>query len=107
MTIQVVSAAHALAAMRARQHVKDQLKRQGLKPSHYSAREIGVLAREYLLEHREDLMPEAIARAQAMILSGVLGKRAARELCAKFTTNEQNQIELKSTSSAVQMSGAE
>jgi len=105
MTIQVVSAAHALAAMRARQHVKDQLKRQGLK--HYSAREIGVLAREYLLEHREDLMPEAIARAQAMILSGVLGKRAARELCAKLTTNEQNQIELKSTSSAVQMSGAE
>jgi len=45
MTIQVVSAAHALAAMRARQHVKDQLKRQGLKPSHYSAREIGVLWR--------------------------------------------------------------
>lgn len=90
MTIQVVSATHCLAALRARQMVKDAIRRRGEKVSHYSAREISERANVFLVEHREDLMPEALARAKAMILSGVLGKRAARALCAEINTKAQN-----------------
>ncbi len=58
--------------------MKRQLQAQGLKVTHYSARDISVLANQYLAEHRAELIPEAIANARAMILAGVLGKRAAK-----------------------------
>lgn len=86
--------------------MKAELQRRGEKVSHYAAREISVLAQEYLAQHGSELMPDAIATIERWILAGQFGKRAQRALCAKLTTNAQNQIELKSTSSAVQMSGA-
>jgi len=55
------------------------MRKQGLKPSHYSAREITGWAIVYLDEHPE-LIPEAIANARAMILRGDLGKRGQRAL---------------------------
>jgi hypothetical protein len=76
----MTTAAHVLAQLRARQVVKDQLRKQGIKVSHLAASEITVLARQYLAEHRSELMPEAIANARAMILRGDLGKRAQRAL---------------------------
>jgi ribosome biogenesis SPOUT family RNA methylase Rps3 len=60
--------------------VKRELQAQGLKVTHYSAREITSWARLYVEDHHEALMPEAIANARAMILGGVLGKRAAKQL---------------------------
>jgi uncharacterized lipoprotein YajG len=76
--IRITTAAHVLAQLRARQAVKRQLQAQGLKVTHYSARDISVLANQYLAEHRAELIPEAIASARAMILADVLGKRAAK-----------------------------
>ena len=58
-TIRITTAAHTLAQLRARNAVKDQLRKQGLKVSHYAAREISALAHEYLAAHRDELMPDA------------------------------------------------
>jgi hypothetical protein len=90
-TIRITTAAHALAQLRARQAVKRQLQAQGLKVAHYAARDITILATQYLNEHRAELMPDAIASARAMILSGAFGKRAQRALCAKLESDAQTQ----------------
>jgi hypothetical protein len=85
-TIRITTAAYALAMLHSRQAVKRQLQAKGEKVSHYAAREITVLARQYLAERRSELMPEAIANARAMILRGDLGKRA---LCANLSSDAQ------------------
>jgi hypothetical protein len=85
-TIRITTAARVLATLRARNAVKDQIRKQGLKPNHYAAREITGWANVYLDEHPE-LIPEAIANARAMILKGAFGKRAQRAL---LNTNAQN-----------------
>jgi hypothetical protein len=103
--VRITTAAHLLAQLRARQAVKRELQKQGLKASHYSAKEISSWGSVYLEDHPE-LIPEAIASARAMILRGDFGKRAARALCAKLKTNAQTPSEPKSTTSAVQISGA-
>ena len=102
--IQVTTAAHVLAQLRARNAVKDQIRKQGLKPSHYAAREITGWAN---LDEHPELIPEAIAQARAMILAGALGKRAQRALCANLSSDAQKEKAQKSITSAVQMLGAE
>ena len=72
--------------LRARQAVKDELRKRGLKLTHYSAREITSWAHVFLDDHHETLIPEAIANARAMILRGDLGKRAQRALCANLSS---------------------
>jgi hypothetical protein len=79
MTIRVTTAAALLAQIRARKQAKAELQRKGEKVSHYSAREITLLAQQWLTTHRAELMPDCVERAKAMILSGALGKRAQRE----------------------------
>jgi hypothetical protein len=90
MTIHITTASRALAALRARQAVKRELQKQGLKVTHYSAKEISSWARLYLEDHHDALMPEAIASARAMILRGDLGKRAQRALCAELESDAQS-----------------
>ena len=80
-TISITTAAHVLAQLRAKQAVKRELQAQGLKPSHYAAREITGWANVYLDEHPE-LIHQATAKARAMILEGALGKRGQRALAA-------------------------
>jgi hypothetical protein len=108
--IQLTSAAHCLAMLRSRAAIKDSLRAHGLKLTEYSAREITSWATLYLDDHAAELMPAAIAEARRMIENGVLGKKAARALaqahCAKLNNSDQTQSEPKSTTSAVQMSGA-
>jgi hypothetical protein len=87
MSIQLMSAAHCLAMLRSRQAVKSELRAHGLKPSHLSAREITSWAQVFLDDHANELIPEAIANARAMIASGALGKRAQRAL---LNTDAQN-----------------
>jgi hypothetical protein len=77
-TISITTASVILAQLRARQAVKRQLQAKGEKVTHYSAKDISVLANQYLAEHRAQLIPPAIEQARAMILAGVLGKRAAK-----------------------------
>jgi ribosome biogenesis SPOUT family RNA methylase Rps3 len=91
-TIRITTASHVLAQLRARNAVKRELQKQGLKVSHYSASEISSWARLYLEDHHEALMPEAIASARAMILGGVLGKRVQKEFIKELKI-EQSQSE--------------
>ena len=85
MTIRLTTAAAMLATIRARQAVKDQLRREGLKVSHYAARDITVLAEQWLTEHRGELAEQCLAQARAMILSGALGKRARTQLVTEYS----------------------
>ena len=48
-----------LARMRAKKSVLLALRAQGLKPQHFSAREIAVLTEYYLNQHRAELIGEA------------------------------------------------
>jgi hypothetical protein len=81
--IQLTTAARVPAGLKARVAVKDQIRRRGLKPSQYAAKDIKGWADVYLDEHPE-LIPEALASARAMILEGLLGKRAQRaDRCAE------------------------
>src|SRR5215468_7809621 len=53
------SAVMTLARMRAKKSVLLALRAQGLRPQHFSAREISVLTDYYLNQHRARLMTEA------------------------------------------------
>jgi hypothetical protein len=58
------SMAHAtltLARQRAMKVAKRQLQAQGLRPSHFSLRDLLIRADQYLAEHREELIAEATA----------------------------------------------
>jgi hypothetical protein len=104
--IRITTAAHVLAAMRARQHVKAELQRRGEKVSHYAARNISALAQEYLSEHRSELLPPAIETIERWTLAGEFGKRAQRALSAKLTTNAHTNGHCSNKQIPVQMSGA-
>ena len=84
MTIRVTTAAAMLAAIKARQHVKAELQRQGLKVSHYSAREITAFAQRWFEAHGAELRDECLVQAETMILSGVFGKRAQAQLVTEY-----------------------
>jgi len=70
--IRITTAANMLAQLRARNAVKDRLRKQGLKVSHYAARDITAVACEYLSE----LLPPAIETIERWTLAGEFGKRA-------------------------------
>jgi DNA invertase Pin-like site-specific DNA recombinase len=70
----IAGAAVTLALMRARQAVKDALRRKGEKVSAHSSCEIAAMAKAYLAEHRE-LMVEARATVERWTLEGVFGNR--------------------------------
>lgn len=67
-----------LAQHRARNAVKAELRKQGLKVSHYAAREISSWAQVYLDDH-PNLIAEAKPVVEAWIAQGVFGKRAQKE----------------------------
>jgi hypothetical protein len=84
----------ALCRLRARQRVKDQLRAKGLKPQHYSARQIADLADEYVAGHLEELVTRATADV------------ASWPEFANLTTFARSENEPSSMASALQMSGA-
>jgi len=86
-TIRITTAARALARLRARNAVKEELRKRGLKLSNYTAAEVTSWAHVYLDDHHETLIPRAIEEARRMILSGAMGKRAQRAL---LNTDAQN-----------------
>jgi hypothetical protein len=81
--------------------VKRQLQAQGIKPHSLSAKEIRVLADDYLAQHRERF----IADARQIIATSPLFERW-RWPVANIASNAQSKIEPISTTSTVQMSGA-
>ena len=64
-----------IARLRARDVVKRQLRDRGLKVSHFSAKEISLLAEEYFTQHPE-LINEAATTVERLRVEGYLAKRA-------------------------------
>jgi hypothetical protein len=61
--IQLTTASRALAMLRSRNAVKDELRKQGIKITTMSAAELSSWARVYLDEHSAELIPAAITEA--------------------------------------------
>ena len=68
-------AVNVLALQRAMNLTKRQLQAQGLKPSHFSLRDLRVRAEAYLAEHREELIAEAKEIVARWEVEGFFGKR--------------------------------
>jgi hypothetical protein len=68
-------ASHTLALQRAMNLTKRQLQAQGLKPTHFSLRELRGRAEQYLTQHREELVAEAKQIVDHWQAAGVFGKR--------------------------------
>jgi hypothetical protein len=104
----ITAASFVLALQRARNAVKEELKRQRRRLADVEAKEITALAREYLDAHPE-LVADARPVVESWIARGVFGKRAQRAWAgrANLTSDAQSQSEPISTTSAVQMSGAQ
>jgi hypothetical protein len=97
-----VSAVKVLARLSAKRLVQAQLRDQGVRVTLFPHAELMRLAGEYLANHPE-LYVAAHERAQRMIREGVFGKRAQR---AYLLTSARSENGPKSTTSAVQISGA-
>ena len=91
-----------LARQSARKAIKAQLRAEGLKLSQFSAKDISIRADAYFDVHRERL----IAEAEQIVATSPYFARW-RLPSANITTVAQSENEPKSTTSAVQMSGAE
>jgi hypothetical protein len=89
------SAVMTLARMRAKKSVLLALRAQGLRPQHFSGREISVLTDYYLNQHRAKLIAEA-----EEVIETWPG-------FAYLRINGQKENEPTSMTSAVQMSGAQ
>ena len=72
----MIGGVFTIARLRARNAVKRQLRDRGLKVSHFSAKEISVLAEEYFTQHGAELLNEAATTVERLRVEGYLGKRA-------------------------------
>jgi hypothetical protein len=97
-----ITAVKVLARLAAKKAVQANLRDEGVRITTYPYAELMRQAGEYLANHPE-LYQQALERAQRMTAEGVFGKRAQR---AYLLTSAQSENEPKSTTSAVQMSGA-
>jgi hypothetical protein len=97
-----ISAVKVLARLAAKRAVQDDLRAAGVRVSLFPHAELMRQAAAYLYNHPE-LYQLALERAKRMTADGVFGKRAQR---AYLLTSVQSENEPKSTTSAVQMSGA-
>jgi hypothetical protein len=95
-TIRDRRAAHTLALYRAKNRVKEELRRHNIKLQSLTAREIAVWAALYLEDNREELMEWA----QATVAEWECQRRA------KLKSNVQQPSPSESIASAVQMLGA-
>lgn len=97
-----ITAVKVLARLAAKRAVQQRLRDQGIRVTTYPYAELMRQAHEYLANHPE-LYQQALERAKRMTDEGVFGKRAQR---AYLLLSVQSENEPKSTTSAVQMSGA-
>ena len=84
-------ATNTLALQRAMNLTKRQLQAQGLKPNHFSLRDLRVRAEAYLADHRAELIAEAreiVARWQA---EGLFGKRGGIHFTRRASLRNNDQ----------------
>ena len=96
------SAVAVLAMQSAKRAVRAQIRANGQKIAQFSAREISVLAEAHLAQHRERLRAEA-----EHTIATWPGFAYLRVPSANIKANAQSEKPPISTTSAVQMSGAE
>ena len=70
------TATNVLARQRALAAAKDQLRRQGLRPSQFTAGELRLQAEAYLAEHCAKLIEDARADVECWRREGFFGRRA-------------------------------
>jgi len=87
----ITTAAICLAQLKARAAVKDNLRKQGLKPAHFAAREITAWAQVYLDEHPE-LVADARPVIEAWTMEGRFGKRAQRALALALGVHKTTEL---------------
>ena len=98
----LITGVKVLARLAAKKAVQANLRDQGVRVTTYPYAELMRQAAEYLDKHPE-LYQQALERAKLMTARGDFGKRVQR---AYLLTSAQSENEPKSTTSAVQMSGA-
>jgi hypothetical protein len=94
------SAVRTIALFKAKKAVQAQIRARGEKISDYSNKEISLLANDHFAQHREEL----IAKATQVVATF---PEFSPFVCANLETNAQKENEPKSTTSVVQMSGAQ
>ncbi len=96
-----------LAMMRARNEIKDAIRRQGKKLSLIPSAEINAMARARLAAHHQRLIPEVIPMIEEMLSDGFFGKKAQREWAqraqsANVRSDAQSQGHCSTTTISVQ-----
>ena len=76
LRVSMISGVVTIARLRARDAVKKQLRDKGLRVSHFSAKEISILADEYFTQHEAELLNDAATTVERLRVKGYLGKRA-------------------------------
>ncbi len=76
LRVSMISGVVTIARLRARDAVKKQLRDKGLRVSHFSAKEISILADEYFTQHEAELLNDAATTVERLRVKGYLGKPA-------------------------------
>ena len=84
-------ATHTLALQRAMNLTKRQLQALGLKPSHFSLRDLRVRAEAYLADHRAELIAEAREIVERWRVEGVFGKRGGIHFTRRASLRNNDQ----------------
>ena len=84
-------ATHVLALQRAMNLTKRQLQAQGLKPNHFSLRDLRGRADAYLAEHRAELIAEAKLVVERWRVEGVFGKRGGIHFTRRASLRNNDQ----------------
>ena len=84
-------ATHTLALQRAMNLTKRQLQAQGLKPNHFSLRDLRVRAEAYLADHRAELVAEAKEIVERWRVEGVFGKRGGIHFTRRASLRNNDQ----------------
>jgi hypothetical protein len=84
-------ATNTLALQRALNLTKRQLQAQGLRPSHFSHRELVIRAERYLAAHREELIADAQRIVARWRVEGVFGKRGGIHFTRRASLRNNDQ----------------
>jgi hypothetical protein len=84
-------AVNVLARQAALKAAKRQLQAQGLKPTHFSHRDLRVRAEAYLADHRAELIAEAREIVERWRVEGVFGKRGGVHFTRRASLRNNDQ----------------
>lgn len=80
------SAAITIALQRSKRAIEAKIRARGHKVSHYSARDLRVMAEAHFEQHRAELLADARTTVEQWTAEGFFGKRAQRAYAASHST---------------------